>query len=384
MTDDQSRRTVLKGAGTALTLGTVGIAGCVGGGDGEGDDDGGESAGAGLGGGDDDGGSSDREYPEWDMDNPEFPQPSSLLFDEDFHFGTQADLERFSEDPRDEPRYGGPVQQVDDGDYLEPDTLMFSYSSGEDAQAVYQDAFDPMMEALEEETGLPVEFVNLTDYAATVETMRAERLHVSSFATGNTPFGVNLAGAVPLAMLADDELFGYRLWVITHADNDEINSLEDLEGKRVAHGHESSNSGNLAPIALFTNAGLVPGEDYEYDNIGAHENIARAIYHEDYDAGPICSTCMERALDDVDPDDVKVVWASDPFPPGPLCYRYNLHPDIVDGIERAILDHDYTGTSIEEETGRGRTVEVDYPTHWDVILQVHEQNEIDYGDLDDL
>ena len=381
MTDDQSRRTVLKGTGTALTLGAVGLAGCIGGDGGDDGGSGGDGGGAGLSG--DDEGTVERSYPDWDPQNPEFPQPTDLLFDTDFHFGTDADLERFSENPRDEPRYGGPVREPD-GDYLEPETLMFSYSSGEDAQAVYQDAFDPMMEALEEETGLPVEFVNLTDYAATVETMRAERLHVCSFATGNTPFGVNLAGAVPLAMLADDGRFGYRLWVITHADNDEIDELEDLAGKQVAHGHESSNSGNLAPIALFTNQGVVPGEDYEYDNIGAHENIARAIYHRDYDAGPICSTCMERALDDVDPEDVKVVWASDPFPPGPLCYRYNLHPDIVDGIERAILDRDYTGTTIQEETGRGLTVPVDYPTHWDVILQVHEANEIDYGDIDEL
>src|SRR3546814_9051838 len=81
--------------------------------------------------------------------------------------------------------------------------------------------------------------------------MRSGRLHIGGFSTGPTPFAVNLAGAVPFALMgSDDGRFGYTLQVYTRKDSD-INEMADLKGKRVAHTAPTSNSGNLAPRTLF-------------------------------------------------------------------------------------------------------------------------------------
>ncbi len=39
-----------------------------------------------------------------------------------------------------------------------------------------------------------------------------------------------------------------------------------------------------------------------------------------------------EAQSDLSFDDFKVVWASAPFPNGPVAYRYNLKPEIQEGI----------------------------------------------------
>ncbi|MGM0742716.1 MAG: PhnD/SsuA/transferrin family substrate-binding protein [Pseudomonadota bacterium] len=64
---------------------------------------------------------------------------------------------------------------------------------------------------------------------------RSDRLHFAGFPTGPTPFAVNLADAVPFAIMGSDEsAFGYTLKVHTREDSS-INAMEDITNKRIAH-----------------------------------------------------------------------------------------------------------------------------------------------------
>ncbi|MCH3689019.1 PhnD/SsuA/transferrin family substrate-binding protein, partial [Campylobacter lari] len=77
------------------------------------------------------------------------------------------------------------------------------------------------------------------------------RLHVGGFSTGPTAFAVNIAGAVPFAVKGYAEGFqGYNLIVIVKKDSP-YQKLTDLKGKKLAHTAPSSNSGHMAPVALF-------------------------------------------------------------------------------------------------------------------------------------
>src|SRR5690606_33877781 len=138
----------------------------------------------------------------------------------------------------------------------------FTYTPVEDP-AVYEDIFTPFQEHLAQCTGKEVVYFQVQSNAAEIEAMRSGRLHVGGFSTGPTGFAVNLAGAVPFAVKGDESgLQGYHLIVIVKKDSP-YQTLADLKGKRLAHTSPSSNSGNLAPRALFPDLGLVPDEDYE-------------------------------------------------------------------------------------------------------------------------
>ena len=396
------RRKVLSGI-SAVTLAS--IAGCSGGGGsgsgsgsggGSGESGGGGSGDSGGSGGGGSGGSDDMPahtdpstYPEFDPAAPEFPQLLSTLLDAGFETGSLSDLERLQESPRDEPRYGQPVAENpdDESEWLDPDTLEFSLTPTEDP-TVYEETLRPLLDNIAEETGKEVNYASLDSYAAQVEAMRSERLHLAGFSTGAVPYAVNIADAVPFSVQIDGSgengSFGYRLFLITQLDNPDIGSLEALAGdpmENVAHADPSSNSGNLAPRALFANEGVVPGEDYEVSYSGGHQQSSLGVANGDYEAAPVCSTCIARVArdDQLDPSQLKVVYASEPFPTTAFSYVNTLHPDIQEGVRRAFLEYDYQGTSIAEEfEGRGTWVEIDYATVWDIILQIQESLEVEY------
>ena len=184
----------------------------------------------------------------------------------------------------------------DESQLRNPDTLVFAYTPVEDP-AIYEDIWTPFIEHLEESTGKDVQFFAVQSNSAEVEAMRSGRLHIAGFSTGPTPFAVNLAGAVPFAIMgADDGRFGYTLQVYTQADSD-IQEMPDLAGKRVAHTSPTSNSGNQAPRALFPDLGVVPDEDYEVNYSGSHDQSMLGVVAGDYDAAPVASEVVERMAD---------------------------------------------------------------------------------------
>ncbi len=171
---------------------------------------------------------------------------------------------------------------TDASKWLNPDTLIFSYTPVEDP-SVYENVFTEFMAYLSKATGKKTKWYGAESYAAQVEAMRSGRLHVAGISTGPTVFGVNLAGYVPIAIMGkDDGRFGYKLQLITHKDTD-IMKVSDLKGRNVAHVTPSSNSGNQAPRALFKSLGVEPDKDYEVKYSGKHDNLVIAASG-DFDA----------------------------------------------------------------------------------------------------
>ncbi|MEP1216370.1 MAG: phosphate/phosphite/phosphonate ABC transporter substrate-binding protein [Marinobacter sp.] len=268
----------------------------------------------------------------------------------------------------------------DKSEWVNPDTLIFAYTPVEDP-AIYSDIWQPFIDHLEDVTGRDVRFFAVQSNAAQVEAMRSGRLHVAGFSTGPTPFAVNLAGAVPFALMGSDEgQFGYTLQVYTQQDSD-IKELPDLKGKRVAHTSPTSNSGNQAPRALFPEMGVVPGEDYDVIYSGSHDQSMLGVVAGDYDAAPVASEVVERMADRglYDEEDVRIVWESDRFPTTSYNYAYNLHPDLVEKIKEAFYSFKFAGTELGEEFDGVETfIPIDYKQHWKVIRAIQSANGVQY------
>ena len=141
-----------------------------------------------------------------------------------------------------------------------PSTIVFTYTPVEDP-AVYQQIFDPFTKHLAQCSGKRVVFYQVQSNAAEIEAMRSGRLHVGGFSTGPTAFAVNIAGAIPFAVKGNEKEYqGYNLILVVKKDS-AFQKPADLKGKRVAHTAPSSNSGHLAPLALFPAEGLAPEKE---------------------------------------------------------------------------------------------------------------------------
>ena len=268
-------------------------------------------------------------------------------------------------------------------EWLNPDTLVFSYTPVEDP-SVYENVFTEFMDYLAENTGKKVRWYGAESYAAQVEAMRSGRLHVAGISTGPTCYGVNLAGYVPFSIMGKaDGSFGYKLQLITHKDSD-IHTFQDMKGRKIAHVTPSSNSGNQAPRALFKALGVEPDVDYKVLYSGKHDNSIMGVANKDYDAAPIASSVLDRMHQKgvVNIDNLRIIWESKLFPTTSYGYAHNLHPDLARKIVYSFLSFDWEGTALDKEFGKqaDRFIPITYINHWSDIRTIQETNGVVYSD----
>lgn len=265
-------------------------------------------------------------------------------------------------------------------DWKDPKTLVFTYTPVEDP-AVYKDAFADFQKYLEKATGKRVIYYTVQSNAAEVEAMRSGRLHIAGFSTGPTGFAVNLAGYVPIAVKGYPDGFqGYNLIMVTKKDSG-IKTMEDIKGKRVAHTSASSNSGNLAPRAIFPQHGIIPDKDYTVVYSGKHDQSILGVAHGDYDAAPVASDVFYRMADAgrISADDFNIIFTSPKFPTSSFGYAHNLNPELVKKIVDAFYSYRFT-PAMQETFGKAdRFYPVTYQKDWKVIRDIAESTGTSYN-----
>ena len=262
-----------------------------------------------------------------------------------------------------------------------PSTLVFSYTPVEDP-AVYENVFADFLAHLGKVTGKRIRWFPAESYAAQVEALRSGRLHIAGVATGPTAFAVNLGGFVPLVSMArPDGSIGYTLVVITHRDSP-IKTLTDLKGKRVAHVSPSSNSGDIAPRALFKAMGVEPDKDYKVLYSGKHDNSIMGVVNKDYDAAPVANTVMQRmqARGMFKPDALRIVYESTPFPRASFGVAHNLTPELQAKIRDAFLTFDFKKSKLATEfKDVERFAQISYKDNWRDVRTIQKASGVVYS-----
>ncbi|MBI3899218.1 MAG: phosphate/phosphite/phosphonate ABC transporter substrate-binding protein [Gammaproteobacteria bacterium] len=257
--------------------------------------------------------------------------------------------------------------------FKSPNTLVFTYTPVEDP-AVYEKVFKPFTDYLSQCTGKRVVFFQVQSNAAEIEAMRAGRLHVGSFSTGPTAFAVNIAGAVPFAIKGTEtEGQGYNLLLIVRKDSP-FQKLTDLKGKKVAHTSPSSNSGHLAPMALFPKEGLMPNKDYKVLFSGKHDQSILGVNSGDYDAAAVASDVFYRMAGRgaIKEDDFRILYKSPKFPTESFAYAHDLEPKFRDQMLKCFFDFRYPEEMKKAFGGADRFVPISYQKDWELVRHVAE------------
>ena len=257
--------------------------------------------------------------------------------------------------------------------FKNPSTLVFTYTPVEDP-AVYENAFKPFTDYLSKCTAKRVVFYQVQSNAAEIEAMRSGRLHVGGFSTGPTNFAVNLAGAVPFAVKGDaKEWQGYQLWLIVKKDSP-IKTIADIKGKKVAHVQPSSNSGNLAPRALFPKEGVVPDKDYKVLYSGKHDQSIMGVNSGDFDAAPVASDVFKRMAErgQIKAEDFRVIWKSQTFPTSSFAYAHDLEPKLRETMLKCFYEYRFPAEMQKAFGGADRFVPITYIKDWAVVRHVAE------------
>jgi phosphonate transport system substrate-binding protein len=260
---------------------------------------------------------------------------------------------------------------TDQKKWKNPSTIVFTYTPVEDP-AVYENIFKPFTTHLAQCLDKKVVFYQVQSNAAEIEAMRSGRLHVGGFSTGPTAFAVNLAGAIPFAVKGTAKEFqGYNLIVIVKASSP-YQKLSDLKGKKVAHTAPSSNSGHLAPLALFPAEGLTPDKDYKVIFSGKHDQSVLGVNSGDYDAAAVASDVFHRmgVRGQVKEADFRVIYRSQKFPTSSFAYAHDLDPKLADKMLSCFYDYRFPAEMQKAFDGADRFFPINYKTSWEVVREV--------------
>jgi phosphonate transport system substrate-binding protein len=205
----------------------------------------------------------------------------------------------------------------------------------DEAPTELQRKFKPLGDYLAKATGLKVEFTPVTDYAASVEGLINHKLDMVWFG-GFTFVQANVRSKgkiVPLVQRAEDEKF--RSVFITIQPG--INKLEDLRGKTLSFGSESSTSGHLMPRSFLLGAKVNPDTDLKRVAFsGAHDATVAAVAGGKVDAGALNISVWEKLIEanKVDPKTVRVFYTT----PGYFDYNWSVNASMAPALQKKIRD----------------------------------------------
>ncbi|MEM9605795.1 MAG: phosphate/phosphite/phosphonate ABC transporter substrate-binding protein [Actinomycetota bacterium] len=231
-----------------------------------------------------------------------------------------------------------------------PSELRFAVVPSQEEQQQI-DRYQPVLDILEEELGIPIEFSFATDYAGVIEAMIAGNLDMAQFgpfsyviATGNG------ADIVPVAIGQEgDNPASYRSYGITQAGNEEINSLADYADRNICFVDPGSTSGFLFPSAGLLGEGIDPETGVSGTFAGGHDASALSVANGTCDAGFAFDAMVTALLPDQgditgvidavedesfneDTAELKIVWKSPPIPNSPVAIQASFPQSFIDAV----------------------------------------------------
>jgi len=260
--------------------------------------------------------------------------------------------------------------------FVYPKKLGFSYSATK-KPGKYEKLYAPFLNYLATCTGKSMEYYGVKTKAAEIEAMRLGRIHIAGFSTGALPQAVKIGGVQPFAMQGDENgPHGYHILVIVRKDSP-YKALGELKGKRFAHANPSSNSGHIAPIALFPKAGIKPGTDYEILFSGNHQKSVLGVLSGKYDAATTNTHAFRK------PDvakvtslaDFRVLYKSPMFPGTGLTLAHNLNPALTKKIKECTYQFRFGKDYQQRYSGADRLVPIDYKRDWKIVRDIATVND---------
>lgn len=205
-----------------------------------------------------------------------------------------------------------------------------------------QRKYQPMVDHLQRQLGLKVQYVPVVDYGAAVSALAAGKLDFVWLGGFTFVQAKVMAGANPVVMRDIDREFKSVFIASTSAG---ISQPEQMRGKSFTFGSKSSTSGHLFPRHfLKTRFSIDPEKDFAGAPIysGAHDATAKMVESGKVQAGALNFEVWNRlvAAGTIDQAKVKVIWTTPEYVDYVWAARKDLPPELVRKFADAFLNLD--------------------------------------------
>lgn len=210
--------------------------------------------------------------------------------------------------------------------------VYFSVIPRDNPRIAYE-KYQPLIDYLNEVTGLKIELMLKRSYKETIEGLGNGEIDIALL----TPLPYLEAHArynvkALLKNLTEEKKPFYRSAIIVKNENP-INGLPELKGRSFAFASTMSTSGNLIPRYMLAEAGIHLENLSGYTNFDYHDTVVKWVLKGKYDAGAVRETVAKKYL----PVGLKIIAYSEPIPTGPLVARAGVSYEIIDPIKKALL-----------------------------------------------
>lgn len=224
--------------------------------------------------------------------------------------------------------------------------IIYSTTSGENEKDRIA-RVQHLIDYLERELDVEVEYYSVSDYAGSIEAMKAGKVDFSSFGTAGyvRAYLVTDGNVEPLVCGLDATGgSGYHSTIWVRADSG-YDSVDDLKGKSLAFADPNSTSGFLVPSFYLRKAGKDPDDYFGTTGFsGNHEMGILAVVKGTYDAACTWYTNEDRgnpqrmgAKGMIDINDIKMIWKSPVITNGPVTARKDLPAQMKEDFRNALL-----------------------------------------------
>lgn len=206
----------------------------------------------------------------------------------------------------------------------------------DEAPTELQRKFKPLGDYLKQQTGLEVQFVPVTDYAAVVEGLATQKIDLA-WLGGFTYVQARQrtqGGAQPIVQRAEDAVFTSRFIV---PKDSPAQTLADLKGKTFAFGAPSSTSGSLMPRFFLMKAGINPETDFKTVAFsGAHDATVAFVAAGRAEAGVLNASVLDKLNEAGNPNaaKVRVLAVTPPY----FDYNWTVRPGLDPAVTRKLTD----------------------------------------------
>ena len=206
----------------------------------------------------------------------------------------------------------------------------------DEAPTELQRKFKPLGDYLKQETGMDVQFIPVTDYAAVVEGLATNKLDLAwlgGFTYVQARIRTN-GGAVPIVQRAEDATFTSRFIVPI---NSTAKTLADLKGRTFAFGAPSSTSGSLMPRYYLMQAGIDPEKDFKSVAFsGAHDATVAFVAAGRAEAGVLNASVMDKLVEskNANAEKVRVLAVTPPY----FDYNWTVRPGLDPALTKKLTD----------------------------------------------
>lgn len=256
---------------------------------------------------------------------------------------------------------------------LDPATIVLAHyvDTEADVQPVDWKGFQEHLARATDKEVVVREYWNSPDDVAGLKT---GDIHIVALHSADTPYLVNNAGLVPVAVLGTETgATGNRMNIAVPAQSG-IKSLADIRGHKLTCTRPDSITGYRAAIAvLMQEANLRPDTDYTVHFSYGQKESALGLIAGRYQVAALSDDKVQSLLKSgkINENDFRIIYQSEVIPRVTLGYVYNLKPELAQKIAAATTAFTNQSGPTEEFTSKPmRFQSIDYKKDFPFVRKI--------------